>query len=238
VACWETAGACLPCAAASARECRPASGPAWMYSASCVAPPGGCRHGPPGSRAGYETRISYEPEICETDGWANIGSGGCGDRSSRAGTLRSTAVVPGSNRSMALVTAESVHAGQTVDSPRGWVEDLRTDSCSARSGAVEKRCSPRAGLRARRSGPHAQHAAEAPRRGPAPASAGAGRRGHPHDMQCTLDPARSRERRAVLPGTARLAAESMWNDHPASAHVRVRSRAGNLLWRSDPSGRW
>jgi hypothetical protein len=73
-----------------------------------------------------------------------------------------------------------------------------TDSCSARCGVVEKRRSPRAGLRARRSGPHAQHAAEATRRGPASASAGAGRRGHQHDMQCTLDPGRSRDRRAVL----------------------------------------
>ena len=63
-----------------------------------------------------------------------------------------------------------------------------TDSCSARCGVVEKRRSPRVGLRARRSGPHAQHAAEASRRGPASASAGAGRRGHQHDMQCTLDP--------------------------------------------------
>ena len=52
-----------------------------------------------------------------------------------------------------------------------------TDSCSAWPAAVEKHRAPRAGLRARRSGPHAQRAVKATSRGPASASAGTGRRG-------------------------------------------------------------
>jgi hypothetical protein len=50
----------------------------------------------------------------------------------------------------------------------------------ARLGAVQWRSAgpPEPGSVRESSGPHAQHAAEAPRRGPAPASAGAGRRGH------------------------------------------------------------
>ncbi len=82
---------------------------------------------------------------------------------------------------------------------------------------MEKRRSPRAGLRARRSGSHAQHAAEAPRRGPASASAGAGRRGHDHDMQCTLDPGRSRDRRAVLLGVPPARTSSLDCAAPVSA---------------------
>ena len=119
-----------------------------------------------------------------------------------------------------------------------------TDSCSARCGVVEKHRSPRAGLRARRSGPHAQHAAEAPRRGPASASAGAGRRGHDHDMQCTLDPGRSRDRRAVLLGVPPARTSNLYCAAPIwarrlGADVRhsTRQPLETPATRVDPTGR-
>jgi hypothetical protein len=86
----------------------------------------------------------------------------------------------------------------------GWAGEPRiygTDSCSARCGAVEKRRSPRAGLRARKFGP-----SRTARRGGTPSWAcprlRRSRAPRPSNTtrQCTLDPARSRDRRAVPSG--------------------------------------